>query len=488
MATTYHSKSAAIRARVNHPIIDSDGHTVEFEPAFLDYLRQVGGPTVVECYLTHRGKMAETSLPPSQNRLSEEERRERRPLRYPWWTVPTKNTLDRATATLPRLLYERMDELGLDFSVLYPTAGLFFPHSGDEELRRASCRALNRFHADYFRAYADRVTPAAAIPMHTPQEAIEELEYAVTVLGMRAIMMAGYVRRPIRAIARKNPEAARHALWLDTFGLDSEYDDDPVWAKCVELKVPPTFHSVSIGLGSRISISNYMYNHIGHFAAAGDALCKSLFFGGVTRRFPTLKFAFLECGVGWGCSLYADLIGHWKKRNVQALDHYNPANLNREQLRDLYRRYGDRLVQDHLGEVLTDLGPQERGGDPALLDDWRQCRITRAEDFREAFVPPFYFGCEADDPMNARAFQGNPFGARLQAIFSSDIGHWDVPDMREVVEEAYELVEGGLITERDFCDFMFVNPVTLWTGMNPDFFKGTAVEKDVEKLLAERVA
>lgn len=84
------------------------------------------------------------------------------------------------------------------------------------------------------------MTPAAAIPMHTPQEAIEELEYAVKVLGMKAIMMAGYVRRPIRAIARKNPEAARHALWLDTFDLDSEYDYDPVWAKCVALKVPPT--------------------------------------------------------------------------------------------------------------------------------------------------------------------------------------------------------------------------------------------------------
>src|ERR1700683_2736065 len=34
-----------------------------------------------------------------------------------------------------------------------------------------------------------------------------------------------------------------------------------------------------------------------------------------TRRFPSLKFAFLEGGVGWGCSLYNDLIGHWAKRN-----------------------------------------------------------------------------------------------------------------------------------------------------------------------------
>ena len=32
------SRSAAIRARLNHPIVDSDGHVAEFEPAFFDYL------------------------------------------------------------------------------------------------------------------------------------------------------------------------------------------------------------------------------------------------------------------------------------------------------------------------------------------------------------------------------------------------------------------------------------------------------------------
>ena len=37
----------------------------------------------------------------------------------------------------------------------------------------------------------------------------------------------------------------------------------------------------------------------------------------------------------------------------------------------------------------------------------------------------------------------------------------------------------------DFRDFVFTNPVTLWTAMNPDFFKGTVVEGAVEKLLAQ---
>ena len=39
-----------------------------------------------------------------------------------------------------------------------------------------------------------------------------------------------------------------------------------------------------------------------------------------------------------------------------------------------------------------------------------------------------------DDPSNVWAFnaRANPLGARLNAIFSSDIGHFDVPDMTEV--------------------------------------------------------
>src|SRR6185436_20774985 len=99
---------------------------------------------------------------------------------------------------------------------------------------------------------------------------------------------------------------------------------------CVELKVVPSTHSTGMGWGSRRSYTNFMYNHIGHFAAASEALCKSLVLGGVTRRFPTLKFAFLEAGVGWACSLYADTIAHWKKRNAAAMRDLDPTTLDRD--------------------------------------------------------------------------------------------------------------------------------------------------------------
>ncbi len=149
-----------------------------------------------------------------------DQRRAERLLRPPWWALPTKNTLDRATVTFPKLLYERLDQTGIDFAVLYATAGLGAPHIREDELRRATCRAFNTFHADSFREYSDRLTSAAIIPMHTPQEAIAELENSVRTLGLKVIMMAGHVRRPIPAVATAVPHPTRYAFWLDLFAIE----------------------------------------------------------------------------------------------------------------------------------------------------------------------------------------------------------------------------------------------------------------------------
>ena len=81
----------------------------------------------------------------------------------------------------------------------------------------------------------------------------------------------------------------------------------------------------------------------------------------------------------------------------------------------------------------------------------------------------------------------NPFGARLNAIFSSDIGHWDVPDMTEVLEEAYENVENGSLDSDDFRAFVFANVARFYIEANPDFFEGSVVEQDVATLKAAGV-
>ncbi len=474
--------SKEIHDGLDHPVIDADGHYVEFGPDILDYLKNVAGQRVADAFKAPNVRIGNSI------RMTPDERRDRGIPQEGFWVIPARNTRDRATALLPRLLYERLDEFGIDFTVLYPSCGLIIVPIEDEELRRATCRAFNTYLADHFREFRDRITPAAVIPMYTPDEAIAELEYAVKTLGLKVVMMGHPVRRPIASVLRTMPEAARWARWVDAFGIDSPYDYDPLWKKCRELGVSPSFHSGSRSFGFRGSFSNFTYNHIGHFAAALEAICKSLFLGGVTRRFPDLKVGFLEGGVAWACMLYSDLIGHWKKRNRAALEEVNPANIDRAMFRDLLVRYGGTELA---ARYETDAAPLEAfhtPGPPAMqeLDDFARCGISRASDIGELFTRNFYFGCEADDPLNAWAYAGkvNPFKARLKTLMGSDIGHFDVVNMADVLKEAYEPVEDGLITRDDLRDFLFTNPARFFGEANPDFFKGTLVESAAKGLPA----
>lgn len=483
------TKSERIHASLKHPVIDGDGHVIEYRPLFEDYLLEVAGRDLTDHWrrqnLDARGGNNKGAQAGGWYSQSQEDRIDRRTTRPPFWAMPTRNTRDLATAMMPNLLTERMDEIGIDYSIIYPTMGLFMPRDPDSELRRATCRALNRMLADLFRSHGRRMTPAAAIPMHTPAEAAEELEYCVSELGYKVAMIAGHVRRPIPKITREAPGMAGYAQWVDNLALDSLHDYDPFWQRCVELKIAPTIHTGSMGWGSRTSISNYNFNHIGHFAAANEVSAKALFFGGVTRRFPTLKFGLLEGGVGWATSLYADLVGHWEKRNRKALERLDPANVNLQLFLELAEKYGDERFRSMVHANGDDRAWIERSvEDRAKIDEWSRCQIARKEDIRALFAEPFYFGCEADDTTVPGAFNHrlNPMGAKLKAIFSSDIGHWDVEDISEVLEEAYELVEHEHIDESDFRAFTFTNIAELHGSLNRDFFKGTAVEDAVTAL------
>jgi predicted TIM-barrel fold metal-dependent hydrolase len=468
--------AARIRNEVDHPVIDSDGHLIEFLPAVMDHLEAIAGRSAVERFSQW---MKEHFAP------TPERQRDERIQKLPFWTLPTRNTRDRATAGLPALLHERMEELGFDYCVLFPTMGLVANEVEDDELRPALCRAFNRYSAEMLSDFSFRMTGAAVIPMFTPAEAISELDYAVGELGMKVVMPNTYVRRPIPAAERLG--AGRLAQWHDTYGLDSAFDYDPFWQRCLDLGVSPTFHTGTLGVGTRRSLTSYVHNHLGHFAAASEATCRSLLLGGVTHRFPDLRFAFLEGGAAWGCRLFADLVDHFEKRNRRALEDCNPAHVDRALFESLFSSYaGDALLERMSGPAFDD--PQVATG--ALgeeeLDEWRLCGVERAEDLKARFVERFYFGCEADDALTPWAYASslNPFGSRLRTLLGSDIGHFDVPDMTWVLPEAWEPVESGEITREDFRDFVFANPASFWTSTNPEFFRGTAIEDSVEALHA----
>ena len=43
-----HLSAAQIKARLDHPIIDADGHWIEYGPVFIEELRRVGGEDAVQ--------------------------------------------------------------------------------------------------------------------------------------------------------------------------------------------------------------------------------------------------------------------------------------------------------------------------------------------------------------------------------------------------------------------------------------------------------
>ena len=471
MLNAIKSKASDIRSKVPHPIVDGDGHILEARLTILDYVKKIAGPEVAVRY---------------ENMESPWKHQDCQQI---FWGMPSgRQSLDRATAMLPKLYRDRLDEAGIDVGIVYSTACLPLMHVRDDEMRQVGHRALNTMLADIFSEVGDRLIMNCVIPMFSPTEAINELNYAVGELGFKAATFGTEVRLPVSQVAQHAPELGKYTERVHPVALDGLYDYDPVWQRCVDLKIPVACHTAARGGGSRHSSpSNFVFNHLGGFSTAADFFCRSIFMDGVTRRFPDLNFAFLEGGVGWAVQLYNDLFEHWEKRNIDFMrSNLDPGKLDTELIRAMAAKYGDGILT---GDALIGESKTNRMGgilkEEIELDEFRRCKIDKKEDIRDLFAQPFYFGCEADDAMNAVAFNTkiNHYGAKLNAFFGSDIGHWDVEDIRDCVPDAYKNVEKGLFSDRDFESFMFANPVNLYTRQNPKFFDGTIIEKEVKEFI-----
>jgi predicted TIM-barrel fold metal-dependent hydrolase len=471
------TRSARIREELGYPVLDGDGHIVELTAVFLDYVRDHGHGALVSGMLQRRRAIEDVPL---------DDRRAGGLLPHSWHVPATTEYY--ATVTSPKRYYDRLGEAGIDFAVLYPTMGIALLQLLDDEQRVTLCRLYNEFAAEQFRPYGDRFTVAALVPMNTPAEAVSALEHAKG-LGAKVGLIASHVHRAAPGTSWpaddpwgdvRIPEWETRG-WVDTFGIDSPYDYDPVWAKAVELGLPLAAHTAGIGASDRASVSNFVFNQIGHFAAAGGALAKSLFLGGVTERFPRLRLALLEGGAAIGVQIYVSLVGNWLKRGGDAIARLDPDNLDKDLLVKLLVESDPSLAR-YSAEQLS--GPQGRMR--RVRDDFAAAKLTSVEDIRDRFCNNFYWGCEADDPLVGVAFDPRvtPLGALVPAFFASDLGHWDVPEFDEPLEEAFELVEHGILDAAQLREFLFLNPVRFYGALNPNFFTGTAIERDAAAALS----
>ena len=459
-------------AGFDHPVIDSDCHLIEYLPDVVDRIADLSGPDLARRFERHLWTIDQTyRIPPGPSGGNGT-------TRPPWWNYPARNSLDRATAMLPALLHERLPEIGIDVAVVYASYFIVYFTFDDDEYRQVACRATNDHVAEMCAGLEDRLLPVASIPMHTPTEALAELEHCAG-LGYRAFVFAG-------AVTRRDGSGR---TWVDTTSVETGHDYDPVWRMCEENGWAATFHAPSMGWSGRESSYNYMHNHVGHFAQACHALARGLLFSGAVTRHPDLRFAFLEGGAGWAGSLYADLSSHYAKRNRETIRAYDPTTMDGALVAKLFERYASpRVAQrlDRLDAALLPLSaPMAKVPDDFCALDGGEVDPARIESI---FSTQIFAGCEGDDPLNAllgRA-QADLLGTRLNGVLGSDIGHWDLPDAGSLIHETRELVESGHLDEADYRDFVFTNPARLWAGPEAarGFFAGTVVEGAVDDLLS----
>lgn len=234
-------------------IIDGDGHVIEDVPAIMEYLPK----EFRESSLIGLSGTLFPSPPPFTVSLAR---------------LPEGAGGDPGLEGWTQL----MDDLSFGAAVLYPTYGLSHSWLVDADLAIAAARAYNDWLAATYLT-SPRLKGMALLPMQEPDAAVDELRRSVTELGMLgAVLLPTGLSQHLGA----------KAYW-------------PVYAEAERLQCCISVHGgIHAGLGiDKVNVVAVQHA-LGHACAQAISL-GSMLFNGVFDRFPTLRIAYLEGGVGW---------------------------------------------------------------------------------------------------------------------------------------------------------------------------------------------
>ena len=407
-----------------------------------------------------------------------EERRQRRLRRPSYWGVPV-NVRDRAATALPGLFYDSLDDWGIDLAIVFPSVGLTLGsrHRRSRAQQRRDAGRTTRWSPTCSRRTSTAWSRSVCSAWPSRPRPIEQLEHAhgARPEGARHRRHHPAHHRRRRRVAARSREAAR----LHRRPRARQ-----------PLRLRPGVAALR------------RPRHPGHQPQRVDGLARPQPVVELRRQPPRALRAEPP-------HVRPEPVPRWRHRALPDPELRLPRRRRRlgvQPLRRPVRALGEAQPEVH-GRAPEADEPRHRRvpppvravhrGQPAVRrassttsspgtstrssptprrtssptrdldsDDFAHVHIDGPDDIRRLFAENFYFGCEADDPMTSIAFN-EKMGLQLKPLLGSDIAHFDVIDATEVLEEAYELVEDGHITEHDFREFTFSNVVQLYRGMNP---------------------
>ncbi|PZC47361.1 MAG: hypothetical protein C1O27_001308 [Chloroflexi bacterium] len=188
----------------------------------------------------------------------------------------------------------RMDEIGVDIQVIYPTLMLSaLTPRPDVEL--ALCRSYNRWMADRTAASQGRLRWVAILPLLSIDEAVKELRYAVDHGA------CGLYKRALDCGGR---------------GVGDPYFF-PLYEEVSRLNVPICFHTGDT-FGGNPALTEFSSSFSGA-VSLGNLLTISAFINlvlnNVPSQFPNLRFGWIEASASWVPYLVHDLEAKQKRMN-----------------------------------------------------------------------------------------------------------------------------------------------------------------------------
>ncbi len=181
----------------------------------------------------------------------------------------------------PQVRLPDMDLEGIDVAVVYPSGMSSFCAWEDTALEAAMYTAYNRAVADYCAASPDRLKWVALVSMRDIEAGVTEIRRSAEDRSMVGVYVSGH--------------------------MDDHLLDDPMfyplWEEALSLDLPIVVHGGTArppyGVGTHEMGGNWFLQHSATNPFEVMRAMASLIGGGVLDRFPKLRFAFLEAGVGW---------------------------------------------------------------------------------------------------------------------------------------------------------------------------------------------
>jgi predicted TIM-barrel fold metal-dependent hydrolase len=185
------------------------------------------------------------------------------------------------------------------------------------ELFIESFRAYNRYVAD-FCAYAPRrLAGIAYLPLRDVEETIRLLREAVR-LGLRSVNLPAYPQAPdgvSTSASVKNIQLAQGAALTGDPNSTRAYwhpEFEPLWREICEHDVTVTFH-----LGGRLprfgDKAHFLPDLVMSKVAMAEPVAMAIF-GGLFDRFPGMRWAIIESGVGWMAWMAEYMDRTWEKQ------------------------------------------------------------------------------------------------------------------------------------------------------------------------------